>query len=93
MKINLEKSAKNQLENIVSSNSNPKPFRIMVQNFSWRGPSFGLSRDEKQKEDTVVEVDGFTFLADSYVSEVLHEVNIEYSDKFFSKGFRIIPIS
>lgn len=34
MKINLEKSAKEQLENIISSNSNPKPFRIMVQNFS-----------------------------------------------------------
>ncbi len=52
----------------------------------------GLALDEPRDNDERVEVEGFSFLMDSQVADMIRtygKLSIDYSDHFWTKGFQL----
>lgn len=66
--------------------------RIVFNGFGWGGPRMGMALDESKKEDKTYEKDGIKFILSPEISDIINsygQLNIDYKESFFTKGFRI----
>ena len=65
--------------------------RVGFGGFGWGGPRFELTLDESVNEtDVLIENGEIKVVYDSQLNEYLETAVIDYSDSWFSRGFRII---
>jgi iron-sulfur cluster assembly protein len=65
--------------------------RIFVKGFGWGGPTFGIAL-EGSKDDTkdhYEEINGLKLIVEKDILNQFHNFHIDYSDGWFSRGFRI----
>ena len=89
MKINLSESAKLKMQEYFK---NEVPLRLIVQGVSWCGPTFAVVSAKHLVEDKLYKEDGIELAIAENVISLLSEVKIDHSNKFFRKGFIVMPI-
>jgi iron-sulfur cluster insertion protein len=68
----------------------PAAVRIGVQGACGCGNAhFGMMLDEKKDGDTLVEIEGVSFLVDPDSVTALEGAELDYSDELVGRGFRI----
>lgn len=90
MKINISEDAQKELKRVLDKKKLPNhSLRIFRQSIGWGGPVLSMSLDESKDEDISIEEEGFKFLIDGRLSINISKINIDYSNGWFRKGFRI----
>jgi len=71
-------------------NSENIMLRIEFGGFGWGGPRLQLTLEElKDENDVVVEAQGIKFVYNSGIEEYVCNCYVDYSDKWFQRGFTI----
>ena len=58
--------------------------RFEVVDFGWGGPIFDIVLDEQKEDDTLVEIDGLKFVADSEIAALLKNPEIVKEEEQFT---------
>ena len=90
--ISVTKKAAEQFKEYVKKVENPenKMLRVTFNGFGWGGPDFGLTLEESTgKSDVVVEAEGIKVVYDSEFGYYLDDVELDYNDEGYSKGFML----
>lgn len=66
-----------------------KGLRIFVESGGCAGMQYGMALDHQKEGDEIIERDGVQVLIDSYSSDFLRGVTIDYDDGLAGAGFRI----
>ncbi len=69
-----------------------KGFRVFISGLGWGGPRLGLALDERKKGDEQIVAEGFSFIMDSEVAEIIRSYGplfVDYKNSFFTKGFQL----
>ena len=88
MKIILSELAKTTLLEQTKDKENAN-VRILLQGYGWGGPRLGLALDEPTETDTHVTSENLNFIMEKGLSKNFSQLNIDYSDSWFAKGFTI----
>lgn len=90
--ISVSKEAAQKFEEIKLKAKNPEKtmLRVAFGGFGWGGPSLQLTLDElTNNEDTIVESQGIKVIYESDLEAYLNNSVIDYSNKWFERGFHI----
>lgn len=90
MKVDITEKAKEELKELLKQKDiQNNTIRVFVQSIGWGGPSLSMALDKSKDEDILIENDGFKFIIDKNLAKDMSKVNIDYSDVWYRKGFRI----
>lgn len=90
LKIKLNEMAIEELKKIQVPEK--QAIRLSVTGFGWSGPSFGMTLDESNDDDTTVEVEGLKFLVENDFATHYDGFNIEFVDDYRGRGFAVSPL-
>ena len=67
--------------------------RLFIAGFGWGGPKFGIALEgQKNKEDRISEIDGFSVIYEPQLKAFLEGVTIDYRKSFLSQGDFVVEI-
>lgn len=93
MELTVSQPASEALKQVIQEHGTlgaPAAVRIGVQGACGCGSAhFGMSLDDQQEGDTVVNVDGINFLVNADSLSYLEGAELDYSDELVGRGFRI----
>jgi len=89
MKVEITENAKAK---ILEYNQKEIPVRLVVQGISWCGPTFAVVSEKHLVDDKIYKSDGIEIAISVNVSNILEKATIDYSNKFFRKGFIVMPV-
>ena len=81
-------AAKAALEPILAQNPG-KLLRIVFEGFGWGGPRLGLTLDESNENDTVLNANGIDLLVEKRLVSFLEDQLIDFLDNERGQGFSI----
>jgi len=90
--ITLNSVAAQKFKEIASKTANPENqmLRIFFKGYGWGGPRWGLTLDELKKDyDIIQESNGIKIVYDNNIASELGSLIIDYSDKWYNRGFYI----
>lgn len=90
MLIELTKSANDRLSQLFSKDENKnKVIRLFIKSYGWCGAKIGIVLEELEninpKEINLI--NGYRFIVDKDLSNTYRMLNIDYSHKWYKKGF------
>lgn len=90
--ITITDSAAEKIKELASQKGNPSQMlRVSFCGFSCGGSQLNISLDEIiKKDDIVVEDKGVKVVYSSSLEQRLNNTTLDYVNKWFSKGFRVI---
>lgn len=91
MKIDLTKTANEELKKVMESRDSIKPLRIYIAGYGWGGPSFGLALDELKEGDESTKIGDYTFVLEGDLIESFDTFTVDYSDNWLRRGFTVTP--
>lgn len=93
MQLTVSPTASTALKEVIQEHGTlgaPSSVRIGVQGACGCGNShFGMMLDDQKEGDTIVQIDGISFLVDTDSIEALEGAELDYSDELVGRGFRI----
>jgi iron-sulfur cluster assembly accessory protein len=93
MQLTVSQPAAEALKQVIQEHGtlgSPSAVRIGVQGACGCGNAhFGMMLDERKDDDTLVEIEGISFLVDPDSVSALEGAELEYSDELVGRGFRI----
>ena len=81
-------AAKTALEPILAQNPG-KLLRVVFEGFGWGGPRLGLTLDESNENDTVLNANGIDLLVEKRLVSFLEDQLIDFMDNERGQGFSI----
>lgn len=88
--VSKEAAEKFEIIRLKAKNSEKAMIRIGFGGFGWGGPKLQLTLDElKNEDDEIVESQGVKVVYESDLEAYLSKVVIDYSNKWFDRGFII----
>lgn len=82
MNITISEKAKNQL-----MEDDVKNLKIYLEGYGWAGPTFGLAQVESIEKNEVFSADGFNFVVEEDISDLVSSFEIDYYKGLFKKGY------
>ena len=87
MEIVLTDEDKKELEDLSQKTNENKFIRVFIAAFGWGGPTFNVALEELKEGDVQVEHDGFTFIFEQELFNLLKKVEIDYVKVMFFSRF------